>query len=263
MDTRLRRTICQCAVCFGGFGLLSMAVAPARGNIMLFTTTSDFTGWTAGSGTPAVVSSYDSDGVLINGAGNNPGNSGSSINVGGTSTGGSMQLSDPSNLGYNVLAYSPGEAYNQAFMTAVDPGSIAAYTAASSYGNGTLVAYSGTIDMNFTAPSFLAGGSYYQFGVFFNDQQDGYYHPELSTSVINDGTIDGMTTYTAIIPYSFNGGTFNNLNMGIFANSNETLTGPIYVDGIQTVTAVPEPVSGAGILGAAALAMLKRNRKTV
>ena len=120
----------------------------------------------------------------------------------------------------------------------------------------------GTISMTFTSPSFQPGGNYYQFGIFFNDQQDGYYHPELSTSVVSDGYPDGIATFTAIIPYSFNGGTFNNLNMGIFVNSNETLSAPIYVDSIQVVVPpVPEPVSAATFLGAAALSMLGRNRR--
>jgi hypothetical protein len=264
MIARLHRFVGRGSLA-AALGFLSLAAVPARGNIMLFTTASDFTGWTSGNATPAVSTSYDADGVTINGAGNNPGNSGGSINVGGASPGASMQLTDNSTLGYSILASSAGEAYSQAFMSAVDPGSIAAYSPASGFGNGTLVPVSGTITMTYTAPNFVPGtsGAYFQFGVFFNDQQDGYYHPLLSSSTVDDGIIDGVDTFTATIPYSFNGGTFNNLNMSIFSNSNETLASPIYVDSIQVVTApVPEPASAAGIMMAAGV-LLKRRRKAV
>ena len=205
-------------------------------NVSLFTTSSDWTGWTAGyasTSTASTSTSYDSDGVTVNGLGNNPGNSGSTLGAGASSTGGSIQITNTGTLGYTELAYSPGEAYNQAFMSAIDPGSIAAYSAAAGFGDGTLVAYSGTLQMNYTMPS-VSGGSYLQFGVFFNDSPDGYYHPELSTNVVNDGTIDGMTTYTAFIPYTLSAGNFNNLNLGIFVNSDQTLTAPVYFDSLQT-----------------------------
>ncbi len=235
----MRSALCRsAAVGLGGAGIVALAAPSALANTMLFTTSSDWTGWTAGNGTPAVSTTYDSDGITINGAGNNPGNSGGSINVGGTSAGGSLQITDSNNLGYGTLAYSPGEAYNQALMTAIDPGSIAAYTAASGYGNGTLVAYSGTLLLNYTQPSVNAGGSYLQFGVFFNDSPDGYYHPQLQSSVVSDGTINGFTTYTATIPYSLSAGSFGNLNMGIFVNSNETLSAPVYFDSLQVYTPV-------------------------
>jgi hypothetical protein len=248
-DARSRGSARLCAAGLGALGLMSLATAPARAqSTMLFTTSSDFTGWTGGNDgnanpiTAASSTAYDFDGSTVNGAGNNPGNSGSSINVGGSSTGGSLQLTDTesnnpgSSLGYSTLAYSPGEAYNSAFMTAIDPGSTAAYSAASSYGPGTTLAYSGTLQLTYTVPT-ISAGSYLQVGVNLAYDGDGYYGTFFPTaSAASDGTVDGLHTYTETIPYSINAGALNGFGLGIQTNTDYVPTSPFYVDSIEVVT---------------------------
>lgn len=258
MHTRLRRAVWRRAMGLGGVGLLSLIAAPAHGNITLFTTTSDFTGWSSGAPSAA----YDFDGSTVNGAGNNPGNSGSSINVGGSSPGGSLQLTESSSLGYSELSFSPGEAYNNAFMSAIDPGSITAYSAASGFGPGSTAAYSGTILLTYTVPT-ISSGTYEQIGVNLDYPAGGYYSPFFGPAV-SDGTVDGLPTFTATIPYTVIAGaaTLTNFQLAIQSNSDYVPTSPFYVDDIQVVTApVPEPASVVGIIGMTACSALCRRRK--
>jgi hypothetical protein len=103
-----------------GASLLGTAAHAA----MLFTTSSDFTGWAADTATNTAGPSttFDYDANTTNGAGNNPGNSGSTLGAGQTSAGGSLQTSWSSAVGnYGTLTYSPSEHFNPSFMAAIDP----------------------------------------------------------------------------------------------------------------------------------------------
>jgi PEP-CTERM motif len=191
-------------------------------NVTLFTTADDFTGWGTGSATPAPSTAYDFDGSTTNGAGNY---------TTGTGTAGSLQLTTAT-PGYGNLANLPGEAGNSAFMSAIDPGSVAAYSAASGYGPGSTVAYSGSLQVTFTAPAH-SSGTYFQIGMLI--QYDGGYNQDFSSSTVNDGTVDGLSTITATIPYSFGAGSFNYLNMSLMSNTDYAITAPFYIDQIQVV----------------------------
>jgi hypothetical protein len=246
-----------------GLGLTTFAHGQA-----IFTTVSDFTGWTASAPATAVTAStaWDYDGSTTNGLGNNPGNSGSSINVGGTSTGGSLQITASTNLGFSELAFSPGEAYNNSFMQAFDPGSTTAFSAASSFGPGSTVAYSGTIYLVYTIPT-ISSGSFDQIGINLDYPADGFYQA-LFGSDVSDGTVNGLTTFTATIPYTVTAGAGNlsNLQLAIQSNSNEVPTSPFFVDDISfsppVQASMPEPAT-LGVLGTGLSMLMLRRRRTI
>lgn len=242
----------KCATLAAAVGLSAAAYTPARGQV-LFTTTSDFASWSVDSPAVSAIPSvtYDYDGSTTNGMGNNPGNSGASINAGGTSAGGSLALTT-NGMAYGTLAYSPGEAYNPYFMSAIDPGSIAAYSAASGYGAGTTVAYNGTLQLTYTAPT-LSDSAYFQIGIFLKYDNHNY-NPIFPVNVTDDGTVDGIETYTATYSYSIDPGSLTYGDFEIFSNSNSSATTTIYVDDIQVL---PEPAS-IGLFGAGALLALRR-----
>ena len=57
--------------------------------------------------------------------------------------------------------------------------------------------------MTYTAPSFVGPDAYYNVGVDFAYAGRRLLWPPVSyTSNINDGVIDGLQTYTAVIPYT-------------------------------------------------------------
>jgi hypothetical protein len=254
-----------------GLGATSYAhaqnVEPGEDGVDLFTTTSDFTGWspdTNGKGVATASSTaYDWDLDTVNGLGNNPGNSGGSINPGGISPAGALQITANGNMGFSSLAFSPGEAYNPFFMTAIDPGSTAAFQPPG-FSTGNTVAHSGTLLLTYSVPTFSAGGpgngGYYELGLIFNyDNNFNFlYGPN---GGVNDGTVDGYTTFTETIPYTINPTSLSFFNLGIAVNADGAATpsSPIYVDDIE-LQSVPEPAS-IGMLGAGLTLLTFRRRK--
>jgi hypothetical protein len=248
----------RCKILLGLAAGLSVGIASQGRAQVLYTTTSDFVGWsTDNSGvvsSAASSSAWDFDGSTTNGLGN-----GSP----GTSAGGSLALTVVPGLGgeYTGVSSSPGIAYVNSALQALDPGAIAAYSAASNYGNGTLVAYSNSIIFTYT----IATGSvnYEDLGLSFNENGPGgsYYNPQFADGSAVYNSVGGFTTVTKTVPYSIQAGSFNDMHIQIFANwSIPGPTSPIYVDDIQ-VAQVPEPAT-LGILGTGlTMLTLRRRRK--
>ena len=241
------KTILNSAAGVVAAGLMSFSAPHAQANISLFTTADDFAldtgdgnGWTAQSGaTIGASTAYDSDSSTTNGVGN-------TTNAGGTGTAGSLQINLNSSISYNTLAQAPkNDQSNQAFFSALDPGSIAAYSAGSGYGAGTETAYSGTLQYNYTVPTISSGGGYLVAGLVLNDGSSLGFRRTFATSTINDGTVDGLSTYTATIPYSFAAGSFGFFQFGIVFNTDYVPSGPLYIDNIQVVSAPATPAGQA------------------
>jgi hypothetical protein len=250
-----------CALAVVGLGVLAATSRAA----VLFTTSSDFTGWgLGGTATDSTVttSALDFDGGTINGAGNNPGNSGSTLGAGQTSTGGSLQLTWGPNTGnFNVIAFAPGEAFNPSFMAAIDPGSIPAFTPQTGFGPGATAPFSGTLQMIYSIPDNNAGqNGFFQLGVDLAYDADGFFQTFFPSSTVTLPSANGQTLVLATIPYTITAGSLNGFGFGIAYNSNFAPTQPFFIDSISTVDATPEPAS-LSCIGAAIGVLLMRRRR--
>jgi hypothetical protein len=236
--------------------------APAQA---IYTTQSDFTGWT-NYDSPTVQSigpsgAYDFDGSTTNGLGN--------YSAGGAGLAGSLQVNvgTGTTLGYADLGEdSYNELYLSGFLNAIDPGASA----------GSTTPYNGTIYMVYTVPGLVGPNAYFGLGLGLTYPGDGYNQysnggPYFGGSAY-DGLIDGLPTYTETIPYSIlagGGGGFNIhliMSAGVYGSGvngvdNVTTTPYFYVDDISTTlpVAVPEPAT-LGVMGAGVTLLTLRRR---
>lgn len=207
----------------------------------LFTTTDDFGLFSNGGAVPS--SSYYSDSSAVNGVGNNSGGAGGV---------GSLQLTVPA--GWGPFCDGPGA--NQAFLSAIDPGAIAPWSAASSYGPGTLVAYSGTLSFDVYTGNLT---DWNQFGVLFN--YDGHWDNFFWDTTTDFTGADGRTWTHVEVPYtiSANNAGLTYFGFSISRNAGAGVEGEIaYVDNFQ-VAVVPEPGTLA-LLGLGLAGFLLRRR---
>ena len=255
----------KCALAIAVGSAFTLLGAQARATV-LFTTSSDFTGWTpnTGTNTAAASTTIDVDGATINGAGNDPGNSGGTLFAGQTSTGGSLQMTwSPAVGNFGVLAFAPGEAFNPGFMAAIDPGSVAAFQAPA-FGPGSTATFSGTLQMIYSIPDNNAGaGGFFQLGDDLAYNADGFFQTFFPSNTTNLASVGGLTLVQATIPYTITGSAsgpdFTGFGFGIAYNSNFAPTQPIFVDSISVVS-TPEPASLSLLAGAMSLLTLRRRR---
>jgi hypothetical protein len=225
----------------------------------LFTTQQDFTGWTNGGGSPVVTwgpsGLYDSDGSSVNGVGNNTA-------AGAAGTPGSLQINTGANgINYTYTVFSPNLSSNPAALAQVDPGYVV---------GGGLVAASSTMYMTYTNPTMVGPNAYAQVGVDLSYAPN-YYNTYFPATTINDGIIDGLQTYTAVIAYNVTAGPGTGFSISPFFNAgvygtgvagvSNVLVGPFYVDNIGvTAQAVPEPATIGLLTGGMSLLALRRRK---
>jgi autotransporter-associated beta strand protein len=222
-----------------------MLAEAAHAQAVLWTTNDDFSSWDAYTSgwTAAGDTTFDIDGSATDGLGN-------STTPGATGTPGSLELTPPAtNNSYTYPAYSAGIDSSPA-LTAVDPGSIQAFSAASAYGNGSTVPFYGTFQMTYTIPdNNSGGGGYIEMGLVLNyDGNFGQYFPSVFGPKV---TLQGQTVNTVQIPYVINAEPdgLNYFSVGVIWNSNYAPTLPVYVDDISVLATPLEWNNGNGATG--------------
>jgi len=223
-------------------GILGCLVQSALAQSSLFTTTNDFGAFSGGS--PVVSSDFYSDGGTVNGLGN-------AANAGGTGGIGSLQLTLPG--GWGSISDGPGIAGNQAFLSAIDPGSAP----------GSLVHGSGTIYFDVYTANLT---SWAQFGVLFN--YDTNWSPFFSSTTSSFTGADGRSWTHVTVPYTIVATPLTYFGFSLMANSDGGTGGVggvigenIYVDNFQ-VQAVPEPATTSALIaGGTALWLFLRRRR--
>jgi autotransporter-associated beta strand protein len=232
-------------------GIPLVFASAASAQITLFTTTSDFTGWTVSNSsvvnTTEPTTSFDFDGSTTNGAGN-------ATTPGGTSTGGSLEIDTGSNsLGtYSAIVQSPDLSNNQTFLSAFDPGATVA--------NGT-TNYAGNLTMTYTVPTFAGNQVYDQVGILLTYTGTGAFNgggPFFATSTTNS-TVNGQSCVTAVIPYTMRAEAAGAMHLSLFLNAgvygtgvpgvNDVATEPIYVDDLNVPSPLPPNNATWGLNG--------------
>ena len=196
----------------------------------LFTTQDDFTGWVAtGNGvSTAQTASYDFDASTTNGLGNS-----TAPNMAGMA-GGLMINTGSNQLGFNTLAQQTPSfnlSNDSTFLSVWDPGSTAGTTSTP----GTTVAYSGTMYMVYTTPTWASYAGYYSLGFLIQYPGDGYYGGAiLPVSTTSGGIVDGQLTTIATYDYTVGAGATGGFGFSIFANAGTSVaSSPIYIDDIS------------------------------
>jgi hypothetical protein len=213
-------------------GLLTMSTVLIASAQSLYTTTNDFAQFN-----PNTTSSlYYSDSSTVNGVGN-------TSNPGGTGGIGSLQLTLAG--GWGGIADAPGQAGNQGFLTAIDPGATA---------GASTVAGSGTLTFDVYTANIT---SWYQFGVLFN--YDNNWTPFFSSSTSSFTGADGNTWTHVVVPYTINATSLSYFGFSIMENADSVVAGEtVYVDNFQ-VAAAPEPGTMAlAAIGGASLLFWRR-----
>jgi hypothetical protein len=224
---------------FLSIGTLGWLVQSTSAQVTVFTTADDFGQF----GSPATANAnYYSESGTVNGIGN-------TSSPGGASTAGSLQLTSPGGWN-NWLSGSGFSGLTGAALSAIDPGAIPQYSAASGWGPGSLTAYSGTMTFDVCAVNLT---DWHQFGISFNYDGCNWYQAWTTTSSDFTGA-DGNTWTHCVIPYTINAtASLNYFQAAIAQNAGSTANEIFYIDNIQ-VAAVPEPgafaLLGLGGLGA-------------
>ncbi|MGO8836138.1 MAG: hypothetical protein ACLQAH_09960 [Limisphaerales bacterium] len=211
-------------------GILALALGSARAdNTICYTTFEDWTSFVNGSGpqgglTFTPVTTFDFDGVTVNGIGNGS-------NPGGAGTLGSLEISPIVPCGWGN---GPGFGFGgitDAMLKAMDG-------PAAGYGNPQL-AQSGTLLVDFTMPDNSLGGSSFTMGIFFQDdaQWGGWQANQLYDlgPVTTPSGTEEM--YEAVIPYTLNADA-NDIwwtQIGLWLFTDYQGSNPWYIDSISVV----------------------------
>ncbi|HZZ41805.1 MAG TPA: hypothetical protein VFE58_02620 [Tepidisphaeraceae bacterium] len=212
--------------------LITLVATTSAHATILFTTASDFAGWSTGTSSAVPTTSYDADNISFNGVAN--------PSPGTLSTPGSLQVNPPVAGTLGDAAFSSNLADNLPFMSAIDPG----------FTPGTTAAYTGTLLITYTIPTTASD---FIFGLNLAYDADAFYDNLGPTLTSDPILIDGLTTRTALFNYSIQPGPLNTFYFRVAYNSSSPITSPFYLDAIQ----VPEPATLSLLLP---IALLRRRR---
>jgi fibronectin-binding autotransporter adhesin len=217
MKTKLLRMVCAAAI----LAAAGLATRQSIADSTLFTTQEDWALWVNnGNIITNATSATSIDSSTTNGLGNN-------ASPGGAGTNGSMQAVWSAQA-YNFFG-GPGEAGNQSFLSAIDPGAVA----------GTSTAFfTNKLVFDYTKPP-PGTGNYFQLGLLLN--YNGNFGQFFGTETDN-----GNGTFTATIPYTINPVSLTYFQLGLIYNSNYNTNTPFTIDNIRVLTPVASWNNSAG-----------------
>ncbi|HEV2454039.1 MAG TPA: hypothetical protein VGY98_07245 [Verrucomicrobiae bacterium] len=230
------------------FILLTLVIFPltlvsARAQTV-YATYDDWTNWNGGGDGAIAVGTFNYGDITVNGIGNP-----SLPGVSSPDGPGSLQIapitpaSGPPYADTNTV-WGPGP--TAAELAAMDgSGFVAPYSAASSYGPGTLVAQSGTLLVDFAMPDHTIAGSYFNLGLWanYNNAYTGWW----ASSLIDLGSVSTpngpMEMYQAVIPYTFisDSNDLTYISFGLVEDTDYQGVNPWYVASMSVVPLVTPP----------------------